>query len=281
MHTTLISAADLAQANDAGTLAVFDCRHDLMAPGWGREQYLAGHVPGAVYVDLSTDLSGPPLTDHGRHPMPSAQALEAVFSRLGIAPGQQVVAYDQRDGSIAARLWWLLRYMGHEAVAVLDGGYPAWVAAGFAGRAGEETRAPTRFRGSPRTDRVLVIDELPRVARLIDARASARYRGEMEPLDRVPGHIPGARSLPFADNVDEQGRFRPPEKVRERLLAALDGVAPADAVFACGSGVTACHLALASAWAGLDEPRIYVGSYSEWSRDPSRPIATGAEPGSL
>ena len=282
MHTTLISAADLASAMAAQDIVVCDCRHDLLKPGWGREQYLAGHVPGAVYVDLGSDLSGPPLTDHGRHPMPSAQALQALFSRLGIGAGQQVVAYDQRDGSIAARLWWLLRYMGHDAVAVLDGGYPAWLAGELPQRGGEETRAPGRFEGVPRPDRVVVLADLPHVARLIDARAAARYRGEVEPIDPAAGHIPGARNLPFADNVDATtGRFLPPQRVRTRLLEACDGVAPADAVFACGSGVTACHLALASAWAGLDESRIYVGSFSEWCRDPARPVATGPEPGSL
>jgi thiosulfate/3-mercaptopyruvate sulfurtransferase len=281
MHSTLITASELAGALDGGDIVVCDCRHDLLQPGWGREQYLAGHIPGAVYVDLGADLSGPPLTDHGRHPMPSAQALEAVFSRLGIAAGQQVVAYDQRDGSIAARLWWLLRYMGHDAVAVLDGGYPAWLAAGLPQRAGDEARAPARFHGTARSDRVVVIEDLPTVARLIDARAAARYRGEVEPIDPVAGHIPGARSLPFSDNLDAQGRFLAPQRVRARLLEALDGVAPGEAVFACGSGVTACHLALASAWAGLDDGRIYVGSFSEWCRDGTRAVATGPEPGSL
>ncbi len=280
MHTSLITASELAQALQAGgDTAVFDCRYDLMRPGWGREAYLQGHVPGALYVDLHDDLSGPPATDHGRHPMPSTQHLESLFSRLGIAPGTQVVAYDQRDGSVAARLWWLLRYMGHEAVAVLNGGLAAWQRAGLPVAGGEERRAAARFEGSPRRDRLVTLDELGSAARLLDARAGTRYRGEQEPLDARAGHIPGARSLPFADNLDDNGEFQAPARVRARMEAALDGVSAAQAVYSCGSGVTACHLALAARWAGLEEGRIYVGSFSEWSRDPHRPVATGAEPG--
>ncbi len=281
VHDCLISGHDLSALLAAGGAAVFDCRYDLMRPGWGREAYRQGHVPGAVFVDLGEDLSGPPLTDHGRHPMPSAEDLVALFSRLGIAAGTQVVAYDQRDGSQAARLWWLLRYMGHEAVAVLDGGFAAWQRDDLPERAGDEHRATARFRGAPRRDRLVVLDQLATLPRLVDARAAPRYRGEHEPIDRVAGHIPGARNLPFMDNLDADGRFLAPDRVRARFRQALDGVAAGDAAYTCGSGVTACHLALAARWAGLDEGRIYVGSFSEWCRDPARPVATGPEPGSL
>jgi len=279
VYANLISVAELAPLVEAGTVAVFDCRDDLMRPGWGREAYLEGHVPGAVYVDLGKDLSGPPITDQGRHPMPSEDALVALFSRLGIAPGMQVVAYDQRDGSIAARMWWLLRYLRHDAVAVLAGGYPAWQRAGLGVAEGDERRQAASFRGEAQRERLAVMDDLPSAARIVDARHAARYRGESEPIDPVAGHIPGARNLPFMENLDEDGQFLTREQVRANFQQALEGTPAAQAVYSCGSGVTACHLVLAAHWAGLPEGRVYVGSFSEWTRDASRPVATGRDPG--
>jgi len=281
MQHCLISVEDLARELETGPPALFDCRFDLMQPEWGRRDYLDGHIPGAVYVSLGEDLSGPPLTDHGRHPMPSEDALAALFSRLGIARGAPVVVYDQREGSQAARLWWLLRYMGHDAVRVLDGGLAAWRRAGLPERSGPEQRAPATFAGRAERARLAVLADLPGAPRIVDARAGARYRGEHEPLDRVAGHIPGARNLPFADNLDEDGRFLPPGQVRAKLEAAFDGVPAEQVVYSCGSGVTACHLALAAVHAGLDRGRLYGGSFSEWCRDPQRPVAIGDAPGSL
>ena len=281
MHHCLISVEELARGLESEPPALFDCRFDLMRPEWGRLDYLDGHIPGAVYVSLDEDLSGPPLTDQGRHPMPSAQALTALFSRLGIAPRVRVVVYDQREGSQAARLWWLLRYMGHEAVQVLDGGLAAWRRAGLAERSGPEVRAPATFAGDAERTRLVRLEDIPGLPRIVDARAGARYRGEHEPLDRVAGHIPGARTLPFMDNLDEDGCFLPAQQVRAKLEAAFDGVPASQVTYSCGSGVTACHLALAAAHAGLDRGRLYGGSFSEWCRDPERPVATGDAPGSL
>jgi thiosulfate/3-mercaptopyruvate sulfurtransferase len=212
----------------------------LTDAGWGAREYVARHIPGAVYAHLESDLSGPVSGHNGRHPLPDPAALVRTLGVFGIADGVQVVAYDQDNGMFASRLWWLLRWMGHHEVAVLDGGFARWIA-----------------------------DQRPTAT---DARAPERYRGEIEPIDRVPGHIPGAINDHFMQNVDEHGVFRSPEVLRTRLTAALAGGRPDDAVFYCGSGVTACHSLLALELAGLPGARLYAGSWSEWSSDPSRPV---------
>jgi thiosulfate/3-mercaptopyruvate sulfurtransferase len=273
--TTLIDAATLHGRLDDPALVVVDARFNLFDVDEGRKAYLDAHIPGAVYVHLDDDLSGPPLTDAGRHPLPSPEALEALFSRLGIGPDAQVVAYDQRDGMVAARLWWMLRYMGHEAVAVLDGGWNAWTAAGYATVGGEESRAAGLFRGSPRRDRLVTLDDVADAPRLVDCRDPRRYRGEEEPLDPIAGHIPGAVNRFHRENLDADGRFLPAAELASGLESLLGGTPAAEAVFYCGSGVTACHGLLAACHAGLGDGRLYVGSWSEWCSDTRRPIATG------
>lgn len=275
MHETLVEAAELHDHLNDPDWVVVDCRFDLGAPDWGAGAYSDGHVPGAVYAHLGDELSGPPLTDAGRHPMPSPEALRALFSRLGIGAGMQVVAYDQADGAVAARLWWQLRYMGHAAAAVLNGGWNAWQAEGYPTKPGTEQNTPAEFAGEPRRDRLVTVEQVPSSALLVDARDPARYRGEREPLDPVAGHIPGAANHFYKENLGKDGRFASPEQVRERLLATFAGAAPEDVTFYCGSGVTACHDLLAVAHAGLPGGRLYGGSWSEWCSDPTRPVATG------
>lgn len=278
---TIIDAHSLHQRLSDAALVVVDTRFNLMDVDEGRTAYLDAHIPGAVYAHLDDDLSGPPLTDSGRHPLPSPESLRALFSRLGVSAETQVVAYDQRDGMVAARLWWLLRYMGHDAVAVLDGGFKAWTAAGFATASGAESRATSAFHGEPRRDWLVTVDEVPAVRRLVDARDPRRYRGEHEPLDAVAGHIPGAVNHFYADNLDDQGCFLSPEALAQRFADTLAGAHAGEAVYYCGSGVTACHDLLAASHAGLPPGRLYVGSWSEWCSDPQRPVATGERPGEM
>jgi thiosulfate/3-mercaptopyruvate sulfurtransferase len=281
VYTTIIDAPSLHARLDDATLVVIDARFNLMNVDEGRDAYLDAHIPGAQYAHLDDDLSGPPLTDAGRHPLPSAEALNALFSRLGIGAGSQVVVYDQRDGMVAARVWWMLRYMGHEAVAVLDGGWKAWRAAGYATASDVESRAASAFHGEPRGDWLVTLEQVPSAARLVDARDPRRYRGEHEPLDPVAGHIPGAVNHFYADNLDADGRLLPAGELAGRLAETLAGISADEAVYYCGSGVTACHDLLAACHAGLPAGRLYVGSWSEWCADPGRPVATGADPGTM
>ncbi|MCC7410314.1 MAG: sulfurtransferase [Gammaproteobacteria bacterium] len=278
MHTTLIDCATLAAALGRPDWVVVDCRFDLAQPEAGRRGYLAGHVPGAVYTHLDHDLSGPRGPASGRHPLPSPPALAQTFGRLGIGPGVQVVACDAGGGLFAGRLWWLLRYMDHAAVAVLDGGWPAWRAAGGSVQTGEVQPVARRFEGEPQADRVVTVDQVLAAPLLVDARDPARYRGEHEPLDPVAGHIPGARNRYCRDNLGADGRFLPAATLREHYLQLLGDTPVHEVVFYCGSGVTACHDLLALAHAGLGDARLYAGSWSEWCRDPTRPIAVGPAP---
>lgn len=279
MYRTLIDAATLAQHLEDPDWVIVDCRFDLGDTAAGRRSYTQAHIPGAVYAHLDDDLSGPPVTDHGRHPLPTPAALTALFGRLGIDERKQVVAYDSLNGGIAARLWWMLRYMGHAATAVLDGGWAAWEAAGLPVRGGVEAHAPALFTGHPRREWLVTVDEVATRPLLIDSRDPQRYRGELEPIDPQPGHIPGAINHFFQDNWGAEGRYLPPEEIRARLTAVLGEITPEAATFYCGSGVTACANLLAMAHAGLGNGRLYAGSWSEWSSDPQRPIATGDEPG--
>ena len=261
----------------ASAFVIVDCRFKLDDVQWGEREYETAHIPGAVYAHLDRDLSGPKTGTNGRHPLPDPKTLSATFGRLGIASGVQVVAYDQNNGMFASRLWWLLRWLGHDAVAVLDGGFAKWTTERRETRAGREQSAGREFHASPRADMLVDANRVASLMhdsawRLVDARAPERYRGEVEPLDRVPGHIPGAANHFFQTNVDEHGLFLTPEELRARHAVALGGI-PSDRVVAyCGSGVTACHNLLAMEHAGLGGAKLYAGSWSEWSADPSRPV---------
>jgi thiosulfate/3-mercaptopyruvate sulfurtransferase len=245
-------------------LVVADCRFRLGRPGEGERDWLAGHVPGAAFLDVDRDLASEP-GERGRHPLPEPEAFEAAARRAGIGAGSRVVASDESGEGGAVRLWWLLRHHGHDAVAVLDGGLKAWRDEGGELRAGEEEIAPGDFTVRPREGDTVSLDEVRGGGQLLlDARAPERYRGETEPVDPVAGHIPGAANVPFAE-IAPEGRFRPSAELRERLEAA--GAAPGrDVVAYCGSGVTACTLVLAAELAGLGPARLYPGSWSEWSR---------------
>ncbi len=280
MWTTLVGAEILRAHLDDPDWVVVDCRHRLEAPGWGRRAWAAGHVPGAVHAHLDEDLSGPRAPGAGRHPLPDPAALARRLGAWGIDERCQVVAYDDAGGTVAARLWWLLRWLGHRAVAVLDGGWQAWLEAGGP----VETAAPApvsrEFAPAPRPQMTLdteaVVDLLGDPGwRLVDARSPERFRGEREPHDPVAGHVPGAVNRPCAHNLDPFGRFLPPEALRAAFREALGPVPPERSVHYCGSGVTACHNLLAMAHAGLDGGRLWPGSWSAWVADPTRPVARG------
>ena len=276
IHTTLVSTDVLASHLD-GRWVIVDCRYDLQNEPWGREQYRAAHVPGAMYASLVDDLAGPRTGHNGRHPIPSIEALAAALGRFGISGDSQVIVYDQDSGSWASRLWWSLRYLGHDAVAVLDGGWAKWTREGRPVAAGEERRAATVFSPAPRPEMVATLEEVglrreDPTMRLVDARAPERFEGRTEPIDRAAGHIPGAMNHFFRANLTDEGTMLPPETLRQTFTRLLNGLAPAQSVMYCGSGVTACHNLLAMEHAGLPGARLYPGSWSEWSSDPSRPI---------
>ena len=284
-YTTLISAANLAErlAAAPGSVVVFDCRFDLVDPAAGEAAYAAGHIPGAQYLHLDRDLSGRKTGTNGRHPLPTRDAFATLMASHGVRQGQQVVAYDAQGGAYAARLWWLLRWLGHDSVAVLDGGLQAWEAAGQPLTTDVPQPAAGDFRaGAPlesTVDAAAVLANVTSASRVvIDARAPDRYRGENETIDRVGGHIPGARNRFFKDNLNADGRFKTGHELRETFTALLAGTEPNNVILQCGSGVTACHNALALEVAGLHGASLYPGSWSEWSADPSRPIATGPNP---
>ena len=279
MHTTII-AADMLAARLDSDWAIVDCRFDLRNEQWGREQYLISHIPGAVYASLSHDMAGPKTGSNGRHPLPSIEALSATLGRLGIARGRQVVAYDQDSGMYASRLWWLLRYAGHDAVAVLDGGWAKWIRESRPTRSGEETRSPATFVASPRQEMRVSVDQVSAqlgnpTTLLVDARAPERYEGHTEPIDRVPGHIPRAVNRYYRSNAGDDFTLLPPHQLREEFLKVLGSHEPSQAVMYCGSGVTACQNLLAMTHAGLPGARLYAGSWSEWSADPARPVEKG------
>ena len=278
LHTTLVSAADLANAQQAGWV-VLDCRHDLTNPEAGRAAYDVGHVPGAQFASLDQDLAdharAPDGRFRGRHPLPQPDAFIATLRRWGIDDDTQVIAYDAQGGMFAARLWWMLRWVGHEAVAVLDGGLPAWTSLGMPLSTDVPTPAPGGIaQHAPLTRTVSAEDLLGQTQlKVLDARAPDRFRGENETLDPVGGHIPGAANRFFKDNLLADGRFKPATQLRSEFGALLSD--PATAVMQCGSGVTACHNLLALEVAGLKGAALYPGSWSEWCADPARPVATG------
>lgn len=276
MFKTLIAPADVAPHLASEEWVVVDCRFDLADPTKGERLYLESHIPRARYAHLDRDLSGEKTGANGRHPLPSAEQMRERFGALGISPGTQVVVYDADTGMHASRLWWMLRYMGHDAVALLDGGFARWVRDGFAVRGGREEWRPATFIGAPRESWRLgadaILDGLNDPSRvLVDARAEERYRGENETIDKKAGHIPGARNFFFQRNLREDKTFKSPDELRAAWTALLGDATPDRAVMYCGSGVTACHNLLALEHAGLSGARLYPGSWSEWSSDPSRP----------
>lgn len=280
MFTTLISPEQVFIHLDDPNWAIVDCRFSLADARYGEREYHKSHIPGAVFADLERDLSGPIVGGKtGRHPLPDVGQAAEVFGRLGIDQRVQVVAYDDAGGALAAgRLWWMLRWLGHNAAAVLDGGWQRWVRAGYPTRPGWESRPARRFEPSPRPEMVVSVEEVEHARQdpsflVIDVRVPERYRGEMEPIDVVAGHIPGAVNAPYAENLTAEGTFRPAEELRSMYQGVLGPIAVERSIFYCGSGVTSIQSLLALQHAGLGEARLYAGSWSEWITNPQRPVA--------
>jgi len=282
-YSTLISPAELLPHITDPDWLIMDCRADLTNRAAGRQIYEQGHLPGACYAHLEQDLSGPIIAGQtGRHPLPDMNTFIATLSTWGIDSHVQVVAYDDKGGAFAARLWWMLQTLGHEAVAVLDGGWPRWVREGHPTTTEETPRASRPFiTPRLRLELLVTLDDLRSNYmqapdyRLFDSRSADRYRGENETLDPVAGHIPGAISAPFAENLTADGEFRSIEQLQARFKSLFADIPTEQTIFYCGSGVTAAHNVLAVAHAGLGLPRLYAGSWSEWITQPDCPIATG------
>jgi len=273
----LLSAQELFAEQRRKACIVADCRFVLSDPGSGYKDYLKAHIPGAVYAHLDDDLSSPVTSHSGRHPLPDADSFTAFLARSGWKPGMKMVAYDHADGSIAARLWWLMKYFGHDA-ALLDGGFSAWQSAGYELKSGQETVAVTVPVGlNVHSDLAVhtrtVLESLGSDDMvLVDVRASERFRGEIEPIDPVAGHIPGSVNYPFQLNLSSDGKFKPAQEIRDGLQTLSAGREEKDCVYMCGSGVTACHTIFAAELVGLHKSKLYAGSWSEWIRNPSRPV---------
>jgi len=288
-HTlrTLVSTEVLAEHLSDPDWVLLDCRHDLFKPEAGGAEYGKAHIPGARFMHMDHDLAGPKTGRNGRHPLPDAAVFAAKLDAAGIGAGTQVIAYDAQDGTNASRLWWMLRWAGHDAVAVLDGGWPKWAREHRPCSAEPTRRPPTTFAPAKagtgtgvgdeaRVDSAYILSHLEgQDMLLVDARSAERYRGEAEPIDPVAGRIPGAVCRFFKHNLDGQGCFRSPAELRADFIAILGEHPPVHAVHSCGSGVSACHNLLAMEIAGLTGSRLYPGSWSEWCADPLRPIARG------
>ncbi|MGC3965536.1 MAG: sulfurtransferase [Rhodocyclaceae bacterium] len=281
-YRTLIDPYTLSQRLGSPDWIVFDVRHDLAKADAGPAAYGAGHIPGALFLHADTDLSAPKTGHNGRHPLPDRREFAARLASLGVSDNSQVIAYDAHGGMFAARLWWMLRWLGHDNVAVLDGGWLAWLAAGrpTEGQA-PVSRAPGHFTIRPPLTRQVDAEQVLASVRngdrlIVDARAADRFRGENETIDPVGGHIPGARNRFFRDNLTDD-HFKPAELLRHEWEQIFDGEEAASVVAQCGSGITACHNLLALEIAGLPGAALYPGSWSEWVSDPSRPVARGAE----
>ncbi len=282
-YSTILSTDVLSTHFDDPNWLIFDCRFDLQNPPWGNIDYQRNHIPGAIFADLERALSGDRTLHTGRHPLPDPLRFAEKLSGWGVSNASQVVVYDTVGGAFAARLWWMLRWLGHDRVAILDGGFGKWVREGRLTRSGIESRPPAAFVPRLRPESVLDAAAVDRLrqdpsSRLIDARSAIRYRGEQEPIDPIAGHIPGAVNRFHGDNLTPEGTFLPPDTLRARFEELLAGVPPERAVFYCGSGVTSCHHLVAMLYAGLPMGRLYPGSWSEWIRDPARPIALGPQP---
>ncbi|WP_415893610.1 sulfurtransferase [Neptuniibacter sp. PT8_73] len=278
MFTTIVNAEELQNHISESDWVVFDCRFNLADTSAGKNAYLEGHIPGAIYLDLDQDLSSSITPETGRHPLPDLERFVARLVQSGVSNNTQVVVYDDCAGAMAARCWWLLRLVGHKAVAVLDGGLPAWQL--LSGELNDHIPQPTStaYTSSLQQNQNLTVSEVEQALDaqsiyLVDARAAERYRGEVEPIDPIAGHVPSALNRPLTDNLAE-GKFKPAAQLREEWLSVLGGKSVEAVVHMCGSGVTACHNQLAMEIAGLSGSRVYSGSWSEWIRDPARPIAT-------
>ena len=277
----LIDANLLDAERTDPALLVLDCRFDLADKRAGRRAYRKAHIPGARYADLERDLSAPVRPGSGRHPLPSPGRAVDAFRGLGVRNDSRVVVYDDTGGAYASRAWWMLRWLGHGQVRLLDGGFPAWTAAGLPTESGDIGGRRGDFVGEPRKERVIETRELSELdlnnTPLCDAREPSRFAGEAEPIDLEAGHIPGARNTPYSATLDECGCFLDAERLASFWVQALDGRPQRDWVAMCGSGVTACHLAVSALLAGANEPRLYAGSWSEWITDSTRPLATGKQ----
>ena len=281
MYTTLIQPAELARIANDENVAILDCRHDLGRPQWSDEAYAAGHIPGAVQAHLDRDLSAPIGPQTGRHPLPDVAKLAETLGRWGVDANVQVIAYDQGNGAYGARAWWLLRWLGHENVAVLDGGFAAWQEAALPVSREPANRKPRTFTPRLEDGAFVTAAQVQQALAhqsiaLIDARGADRFAGENETIDPVAGHVPGALNRPFGKNLDARSRFLPADELRRQWTQVLGTRPPAEVVAMCGSGVTACHNLLALELAGLPGAKLYAGSWSEWIRDPARPVAKGA-----
>lgn len=279
----LISAQQLHELQLAGNCTVVDCRFNLLDPDAGYQSYLKSRIPNAVYANLDKDLSSPVTPASGRHPLPEADSFAQFLSRCGWQPGMRLVAYDDMGGAFAARLWWLMKYFGQSGAALLDGGLSAWVSAGFATDSGEAglpvpVTSPAVLQAHP--EMLMTASEVTsrlinQQILLVDARAGERFRGDVEPIDIVAGHVPGAINLPFSDNLASTGQFRPPQEIRQRWRELQGDSSSEQLVHMCGSGVTACFNQFAAELAGIQGSKLYAGSWSEWIRDPKRGVEAG------
>jgi len=279
-YTTLISAMELLPHLEDPDWVIFDCRFYLPQPQRGRILYRESHIPGARYADLDHDLSSPRTEHTGRHPLPAPDKFADWLGKAGVHSGTQVVVYDDAGGAVAARMWWLLKWLGHSQVAVLDGGLPAWTEINGPMSSEEPGAMSREFKAKPRRDMWVDTSQVEQLLTdgegvLVDARDAQRFSGAEEKLDPVAGHVPGATNLPFRANLDAAGRFLSKDQLRERLRGVYGGVPGDGVVHMCGSGVTACHNLLAQAHAGLPGGLLYPGSWSEWIIDDRRPVATG------
>lgn len=277
----LIGRDELAEIMDAADVRIIDCRFELLDPEAGRRLYAAEHIPGAVFADLDRDLAAPVDAGTGRHPLPAAAAMARTFGRLGISNSSRVVVYDQDSGALASRCWWLLRWLGHEDARVLNGGFSHWRSGALPTEAGINEPEAAVFAPAPRDELVLTTREIMAegancaALQLVDARDRDRFAGRQEPIDPVAGHIPGAINLPFPASLDDAGGWKDRSELQKLWQETLgDGYGRPWSTM-CGSGVTACHLVLSGLMAGLPEPRVYVGSWSEWITDGGRPVAVG------
>jgi thiosulfate/3-mercaptopyruvate sulfurtransferase len=285
MHNHLVSPALLAAHLQDDSWQVVDCRFDLKAPEKGYDDYRAGHIPGAVYAHLDKDLAAPIGPDTGRHPLPPEATFAETLGSWGIDNDTQVVAYDNAGGAIAARLWWMLNWLGHSAIAILDGGMDHWQRFGGPIATALPRVSGRRFTATPDSAMVIDSDEIiDKLAGyddfiLFDARDEQRFLGNVEPIDSKAGHVPGALNFPFSTSVNEDGTWRDTQALGDEWATRLKSRADGEWAVMCGSGVTACHLALSASLAGISAPRLYVGSWSEWIRDPDRPVAVGEASG--